>query len=62
MENFCGTVANPVARQQLFDAIHGTGAFRLFRNTLEQFDLEEEWHTYRCSAPRKSRQICVEKG
>ena len=50
MERFCGTVANQIARQQLFDSIHGTGAFRMFHNTLEQFRLKEEWYAYRQSA------------
>lgn len=47
IERFCGTVADTQARDQLVESIHGKGAFRLFRNTLERFGLQEEWYTYR---------------
>lgn len=50
MESFCGTVQNPRARDQLYDAIGGKGAFRMFRSTLDRLGLRKEWHAYRTSA------------
>ena len=37
-------------RDQLFDAISGRGAFRMFRSTLDRLGLREDWYAYRHSA------------
>ena len=50
MESFCFSVSKPDIRDELLDAIHGTGAFRLFRNTVERFDLTQQWYTFRDQA------------
>ena len=47
MERFCGTVTNARHREQLFDAIGGRGAFRMFRSTLDRLGLRDEWHAFR---------------
>ncbi len=49
MEGFCHTVSKPQAREQLIDATHGKGAFRMFYATCERFRLSEEWYAYRRS-------------
>jgi len=38
------------ARAKLADAVHGAGAFRLFRRTIEQLGIEEMWRQYRSKA------------
>ena len=50
MERFSNTITDQDARDSLIDAIHGKGAFRMFRNTCERFHLRETWHAYRRSA------------
>ena len=49
MERFCHTVAGASAREDLLDSIHGTGAFRVFRRSLERLGIRDEWHAYRQS-------------
>lgn len=46
MRRFADSRAEP-ARTELLDAIHGTGAFRLFRRSTERLGLREAWFTYR---------------
>lgn len=41
------------ARGYLLDAIHGRGAFRAFRRTLELVDLRDEWFRFREDALRQ---------
>ena len=50
MERFCGSVDAPGPRAELLDAIHGAGAFRLFRATLERLGLRDRWYTFRGAA------------
>lgn len=47
MEQFCLSIAHDERRETLSHAIQGRGAFRRFRDTLSQYDLEQEWDTYR---------------
>jgi hypothetical protein len=41
------------AGSELLDAIHGTGAFRMFRATTERHGLREAWFSYRARALEK---------
>jgi hypothetical protein len=50
MQRFCLTIDDPPARDELLDAIHGSGAFRVFRQTVERLALRDAWHAYRQSA------------
>jgi hypothetical protein len=34
----------------LYEAIHGKGAFRWFRHSLDRFGLREQWYSFRHSA------------
>ena len=36
-------------RKELRDAIHGSGAFRMFRNAIRRLGLEEAWYQFRNS-------------
>jgi len=50
VERFCNTIDAPAMHRELIDAIHGSGAFRVFRNTLDRLGLRDQWHSFR-SAP-----------
>ncbi|MFW6201082.1 MAG: UPF0158 family protein [Gemmatimonadota bacterium] len=51
MRRFSSSRSDP-ARGELLDAIHGRGAFRLFRRTIERLGLREAWFEYRTDALR----------
>jgi hypothetical protein len=50
MERFSGSVAKPSVRDELDNAIHGSGAFRMFRSVIERRGLKEEWQAFRQEA------------
>ena len=50
MERFCHTIDGPSARGELLAAIHGSGAFRVFRSTLERLRLRDQWYSFRGAA------------
>lgn len=47
MRDFCYTVENDEQQHRLLNAIHGSGAFRFFKATIDQYDLRDEWFAYR---------------
>jgi hypothetical protein len=47
MEKFCDSIDDPRMSSELSDAIHGSGAFRLFRKTVERFNLLQQWYDFR---------------
>jgi hypothetical protein len=49
MEHFCHTVGQASAQEELLDSIHGSGAFRVFRRTLERLGFREQWYAHRQS-------------
>ena len=46
MVNFTDTIEDNKKRDWFENAIHGKGAFRRFRATLERFGMETEWYDY----------------
>jgi len=50
MQDFADQQDNCHCRAALSDAVHGSGAFRLFRRTIEQLGIEEQWQRYRDKA------------
>ena len=50
MERFSRTVRDAAAQEELLDSIHGSGAFRAFRHTLERRGLLDQWYAYRQSS------------
>lgn len=48
MERFCRRQGE--ASGALLDAIHGAGAFRMFKSTIRRLKLEDEWHRFREAA------------
>ena len=50
MQRFCISLEDEEMVDILLNAIHGSGAFRRFKDTLYQHCIEEEWYTYRQQA------------
>ena len=50
MQDFISTVENNEAYEWLSNSIRGKGAFRMFRATLDRFDLTKDWYDYRDNA------------
>jgi hypothetical protein len=53
MRRFALSVEDPDASAELFNAIHGTGAFRLFRMTSDRLGMRDRWFEYRAEALRE---------
>jgi hypothetical protein len=47
MERFSRSVQDECHREELVDAIHGTGAFRLFQRTIERLGMRGTWFRFR---------------
>lgn len=50
MERFSRSVRDAAVQEELLDSIHGSGAFRAFRGTLERRSLLDQWYAYRQSS------------
>jgi hypothetical protein len=50
MRDFCDSVEKASDRQELLEAVHGNGAFRFFRSTLDRLGLRDKWYRYRDKA------------
>jgi len=53
MADFITTIKDDAISEQLRDAIHGRGAFRMFRRTVERLDLLDDWYAYRTAWLRR---------
>jgi len=61
MEEFCEIQGNPQAYNQLEQSIHGKGAFRRFRDTVDRLGMIKEWYTFRDRVMlEKAREWCEE--
>ena len=52
MEGFALEQDNDRIRQELQDAIHGAGAFRMFRSLIRRLGIEQSWYQFREKALR----------
>jgi len=52
MRRFANSLSDGVAGGELLEAIHGAGAFRLFKMTVARLGLREAWFRYRHEAIR----------
>ena len=52
MRRFSSSRGEP-DRSELLDALRGSGAFRLFRRTIDDLDLREAWFEYRSEALKR---------
>jgi Uncharacterised protein family (UPF0158) len=50
MDEFAQTRDSERMREELLDAIHGAGAFRMFRSTIRRLCLENSWYKFRKEA------------
>jgi hypothetical protein len=53
MSDFSNAVDSPKIRAELLDAIHGAGAFRNFKATVQRRGMEDEWYKFRAEALRQ---------
>lgn len=47
MDRFSRAQENDRVREELLDAIHGPGAFRMFRSTIRRLGIEQAWYQFR---------------
>ena len=47
MRRFCSSVDQEDLREELLEAIQGSGAFRRFSLLIDRYDLEQSWYRYR---------------
>ena len=49
MRRFCGSVESSPLSEELLDAIHGSGVFRMFRATIYRHEIQDDWYAFRGS-------------
>lgn len=47
MNEFAEAQHSQWVRQELLEAIHGAGAFRIFRSTIQRLGIEKSWYRFR---------------
>ncbi|MFC3882016.1 UPF0158 family protein [Bacillus songklensis] len=57
MEDFCLTVRNPRKQNILLKSIKGKGAFRRFKDKIIDFEIEDQWYSFR---DERFKKIAVE--
>ena len=50
MNRFGQSLSVPAQCEEVLDAIHGSGAFRVFKSTIRRLRLEDAWFAFRSSA------------
>ena len=50
MNDFSHSIADDDVREQLLRAIHGTGAFRYFKDLVFQHGIRDQWHQFKLQA------------
>jgi hypothetical protein len=50
MEDFAAGLTNEDSRAELFDALRGRGAFRMFRSAIQRLGIEKDWYRHRDAA------------
>lgn len=53
MENFCMSLEKKAIGDILYDLISGSGAFRLFKDAIYKYGVEDEWYQYRDNAMKE---------
>jgi len=63
MEEFSHSVEAPRIREELLHAIHGSGAFRSFKDATRRHKIEKDWYAFRDEALRQiAIDWCEENG
>jgi hypothetical protein len=60
MRRFADVVDNESQRRELLHAIHGSGAFRMFRATINRLGLRDQWFDYRAERFRELAKAWLE--
>jgi hypothetical protein len=50
MRKFCDSVGDQKISQSLLNAIHGRGAFRMFKDSIHRLGIADQWYKYRDNA------------
>lgn len=50
MNRFGQSLSVPAQREEVLDALHGSGAFRQFKSTIRRLRLEDTWFAFKSSA------------
>jgi hypothetical protein len=50
MQDFANSVSSERISEDLLNAIHGSGAFRYFKDTLRRHRIEKDWYAFRSEA------------
>ena len=50
MRQFCDSVGDQKISQSLLNAIHGRGAFRIFKDSIHRLGIADQWYKYRDNA------------
>jgi len=53
MEEFSRGQENAEVRNELLDAIHGSGAFRMFKSAIRRLKIEDAWYRFRDEAVKQ---------
>jgi len=61
MRRFADSVADDELSQDLHRAIHGKGAFRMFRAVIEDAGVREAWFAFRQQAVREIARLALEE-
>ena len=63
MSDFAGTIQDPKIAAKLDRALHGTGAFRYFKDVLDECGLWDSWNAYRAKRfEEMAKKWCEENG
>jgi hypothetical protein len=57
MRDFADSIEAPRKREEVLEALHGSGAFRMFRSTIRRLKLDDAWDRHR---DRVMRDIAIE--
>ncbi len=63
MRRFADSIGNRKVAEELEEAIHGAGAFRMFKSVIRQRRVEEQWYAFRRDSLEEiARDWCKENG
>jgi hypothetical protein len=63
MENFVWTLSDGEMRNHLENAIHGKGAFRRFKNSINDYGIQQDWYDFLNDTYKQiARNWCKENG
>jgi hypothetical protein len=63
MEDFAQSLTSDRMSGELLDALHGSGAFRHFKNAIRRLRIEDDWNAFRAAALREiAKDWCTENG